>query len=149
MQNKFLLKSSVMLSIAALSVSVNALEKPQTMEDMWKIIQAQQKQIDEMTANMKATPDKTGVAATGDVKNLERKTNVLSQEVEKLRTNLVIPEEAKYKSAYGLGPAASKVYQVGKGLSIGGYGDRSETSCQSLWRAIPEGYKKSHSDSAF
>jgi hypothetical protein len=123
MQNKFLLKSSVMLSIAALSVSVNALEKPQTMEDMWEIIQAQQKQIDEMKANMKAVPDKTGVAATGDVKNLERKTNVLSQEVEKLRTNLVIPEEAKYKSAYGLGPAASKVYQVGKGLSIGGYGE--------------------------
>ncbi|MDD5276786.1 MAG: hypothetical protein PHR16_11990 [Methylovulum sp.] len=95
------------------------------MDDMWKIIQAQQKQIDEMKAAMPtaaiASSEKT--AATGDVKKLERKTDVLSQEVEKLRTNLAIPEEAKYKSAYGLGPAASKVYQVGKGLSIGGYGE--------------------------
>ena len=48
---------------------------------------------------------------------------MLSQEVEKLRTNLTIPDEVQYKSAYGLGPAASKVYQVGKGLSIGGYGE--------------------------
>ena len=40
-----------------------------------------------------------------------------------MRTNLAIPEEAKYKSMYGLGPAASKIYQVGKGLSIGGYGE--------------------------
>jgi IS1 family transposase len=28
-------------------------------------------------------------------------------------------------------------------------GDRSEKSCQSLWRAIPEGYKKAHSYSDF
>jgi len=107
--------------LVALSDPVNALEKPQTMEDMWKIIQAQQKQIDEMKAAIPASPENT--TATGNVKKLERKTDVLSQEVEKLRTNLAIPEEAKYKSAYGLGPAASKVYQVGKGLSIGGYGE--------------------------
>ena len=61
--------------------------------------------------------------AVSNVKNLERKTDILSQEVEKLRTNLAIPEEKQLKSAYGLGPAASKVYQVGKGLSIGGYGE--------------------------
>jgi hypothetical protein len=114
------------------------------MEDMWQIIQAQQKQIDDMTANMGADTSKVNVAniqspenkatvsnapssetnvATSNVKNLERKTDILSQEVEKLRTNLAIPEEAQYKSAYGLGPAASKVYGVSKGLSIGGYGE--------------------------
>ncbi|MGZ8158860.1 MAG: hypothetical protein ACXWT4_08630 [Methylobacter sp.] len=104
-----------------MNAPVSALEKPQTMEDMWKIIQAQQKQIDEMKSGMQAAaPAKT---AGGDVKNLERKTDVLTQEVEKLRTNLTIPDEVQYKSAYGLGPAASKVYQVGKGLSIGGYGE--------------------------
>jgi len=107
-----------------------ALDKPQTMEDMWKIIQAQQKQIDEMKAAIKQTPASNNIASTSpstpnDVKKLERKTDVLSEEVEKLRTNLSIPEEAKYKSAYGLGPAASKVYAAGKGLSIGGYGEGS------------------------
>ena len=119
--DKQLLKSGVLTALVALSAPASALEKPQTMEDMWKIIQAQQKQIDEMKSGMSAAaPAK---AASGDVKNLERKTDVLSQEVEKLRTNLTIPDEVQYKSAYGLGPAASKVYQVGKGLSIGGYGE--------------------------
>jgi hypothetical protein len=119
-KNKQLLKSGILSALVALNAPVNALEKPQTMEDMWKIIQAQQKQIDEMKSGIAAAPAKT---AGTDVKNLERKTDVLSQEVEKLRTNLTIPDEVKYKSAYGLGPAASKVYQVGKGLSIGGYGE--------------------------
>jgi hypothetical protein len=131
-------------TLIALSAPVNALDKPKTMEDMWKIIQAQQKQIDEMKAGMKAAPEKNAAsnlqspenkvvasnvqnsenkAEASNVKKLERKTDILSQEVEKLRTNLAIPDEVKYKSAYGLGPAASKVYQVGKGLSIGGYGE--------------------------
>jgi hypothetical protein len=120
-KNNQLLKGGILTVLVALSAPVSALEKPQTMEDMWKIIQAQQKQIDEMKSAMNtAPPVKT---ASGDVKQLERKTDVLTQEVEKMRTNLVIPEEAKYKSAYGMGPAASKVYGAGKGLSIGGYGE--------------------------
>ncbi len=155
--NNQFIKSGILTTLFALSASVSALEKPQTMEDMWKIIQAQQKQIDEMKAKM---GEASGKIATGNeqnqqnkgissnvpnaeskvaavsnvqnsenkvadtsVKNLERKTNILSQEVEKLRTNLAIPEEKTLKSAYGMGPAASKVYQVGKGLSIGGYGE--------------------------
>jgi hypothetical protein len=142
--NKQLVIGGILTTLVTLSASVSALEKPQTMEDMWKIIQAQQKQIDEMKAGMKAVPGKTATGnvqnpenkvaasnlqnpenkvAVSNVKNLERKTDVLSQEVEKLRTNLAIPEEKQLKSAYGLGPAASKVYQVGKGLSIGGYGE--------------------------
>jgi polyhydroxyalkanoate synthesis regulator phasin len=130
--NKRLVKGGALTALLALSATVSAVEKPQTMEDMWKIIQAQQKQIDEMKAGMGAVPNKTATSnvqspentvASSNVQNLERKTDILSQEVEKLRTNLAIPEEAQYKSAYGLGPAASKVYQVGKGLSIGGYGE--------------------------
>jgi hypothetical protein len=142
--NIALINIALLTALAALSMPVSALDKPKTMEDMWKIIQAQQKQIDEMKAGMGAVPSKTAVrnaqnpdikisdgnvqkpenkVAAGNIKNLERKTNILSQEVEKLRTNLAIPEEKQLKSAYGMGPAASKVYQVGKGLSIGGYGE--------------------------
>ncbi|MGZ8947097.1 MAG: hypothetical protein ACXW1W_16960 [Methylococcaceae bacterium] len=142
--SKPLVKGALLVALVSLSGPVSALDKPKTMEDMWKIIQAQQKQIDEMKAGMGAGPVKTSTnnaqnpenkvaasnvqnpenkVAAGNVKNLERKTDILSQEVEKLRTNLAIPEEKQLKSAYGLGPAASKVYQVGKGLSIGGYGE--------------------------
>lgn len=127
-----LLKQSLLTTAIALSFSANALEKPKTMDDMWKIIQAQQKQIDAMQAAAQAKPAATTETITqktgGDVKTLERKTDILSQEVEKLRTNLSIPDEVKYKSAYGLGPAASKVYQVGKGLSLGGYGEANYQS---------------------
>ncbi|MBF6648828.1 hypothetical protein [Methylobacter sp. BlB1] len=126
MNNKSFFKGGALTTLIAFSASANALEKPQTMEDMWKIIQEQQKQIDSMKAQMTASPQpakSASATADGNVKSLERKTDVLSKEVEKLRTELVIPEEPKYKSAYGLGPAASKVYQVGKGLSIGGYGE--------------------------
>ncbi|MCX7088316.1 MAG: hypothetical protein NTV00_09715 [Methylococcales bacterium] len=132
-KNKLLLKKGVCLAtLLALNASANALEKPQSMEEMWKIIQAQQKQIDNMQSALQAKPEQTVKAAipeavsknnSGEVKTLARKTDILSQEVEKLRTNLAIPDEVKYKSAYGQGPAASKVYQVGKGLSIGGYGE--------------------------
>lgn len=122
------LTNGLLTTLTLVSVPVSALEKPKTMEDMWKIIQEQQKQIETLKTKTEAAAKKTEAApakteAAGDVKTLERKTDVLSQEVEKLRTNLAIPEEAKYKSAYGLGPAASKVYSVGKGLSIGGYGE--------------------------
>ncbi|MEI6335946.1 MAG: hypothetical protein WCS87_15405 [Methylococcaceae bacterium] len=142
--NKPLVKEALLAALIVLSAPVSALDKPKTMEDMWKIIEAQQKQIDEMKAGMAAAENKAVAAnvqtpenkvsvsntqnpetkvAVSNVKNLERKTDILSQEVEKLRTNLAIPEEKQLKSAYGLGPAASKVYQVGKGLSIGGYGE--------------------------
>jgi len=144
LKSNSLVKRLLFTGLIAVSASVEALEKPQTMEDMWKIIQAQQKQIDDMKASMSTGESKVQASkeqntenkvvadndqktetkvANSDVKNLERKTNILSQEVEKLRTNLAIPEEKQLKSSYGMGPAASKVYQIGKGLSIGGYGE--------------------------
>ncbi|MFZ2727743.1 MAG: hypothetical protein WAX77_15940 [Methylococcaceae bacterium] len=124
--------NALLAILLAHSLPVHAVDKPKTMEEMWQIIKAQQQQIDSLKAAVAAktepnatvsTSTATPAPASNEVKNLERKTNVLSQEVERLRTNLAIPEEAKYKSAYGLGPAASKVYGIGKGLSIGGYGE--------------------------
>ncbi|MGR8978658.1 MAG: hypothetical protein ACU84H_01000 [Gammaproteobacteria bacterium] len=119
----YVVKTSALTALAVMASTVNAIEKPGTMEEMWKIIEAQQKQIDEMKKKMEVAEMASAQKAPEKVENLERKTDVLTEEVEKLRTNLVIPEETKYKSMYGLGPAASKVYQVGKGLSLGGYGE--------------------------
>jgi hypothetical protein len=137
MTNKSAISGGMLTALMTISSSTHALDKPQTMEDMWKIIQAQQKQIDALMAEKQVTKNTPPVTEPvvskaappsedvkkEDVQKLARKTDVLTQEVEKLRTNLAIPEEAKYKSAYGLGPAASKIYQAGKGLSIGGYGE--------------------------
>jgi hypothetical protein len=98
-------------------------------EEMWRIIQAQQKEIEALKAKLQRVEIQPSEASQEtaqkqqQVQELERKTGVLTEEVEKLRTQLVIPEETGYKSVYGLGPAASKIYQVSKGLSIGGYGE--------------------------
>jgi hypothetical protein len=98
-------------------------------EEMWRIIQAQQQEIEALKAKLQQVeiqpseaPQETAQEQQ-KVQELERKTGVLTEEVEKLRTQLVIPEEIEYKSVYGLGPAASKIYQASKGLSIGGYGE--------------------------
>ena len=53
----------------------------------------------------------------------ERKVNVLTDEVARLKESIALPEDKEFKSYYGLGPAASKVYQMNRGLSIGGYGE--------------------------
>jgi hypothetical protein len=52
-----------------------------------------------------------------------RKVDILTQEIEQLKSNISLPPTKELKSVYGLGPAASKVYQVSRGLSIGGYGE--------------------------
>jgi hypothetical protein len=57
------------------------------------------------------------------IADLSRRMDVLTDEVATLRTQVAVPEEPELVSAYGLGPAASKVYGVARGLSIGGYGE--------------------------
>ena len=55
-----------------------------------------------------------------------RRTNLLAEEVDNLRTSLTVPDFEPLTledSIYGLGPAASKIYGVEQGLSIGGYGE--------------------------
>ncbi len=56
------------------------------------------------------------------MQSLEERQGILATELDRLRSLFVLPEEAEYKSAYGLGPAASKIYQRERGLSLGGYG---------------------------
>ena len=119
-----------------------------SLEEMWKIIRQQQKEIEALKAKAQqsealkeeirelknqsesaidsaAEPSAKGKAARSEA---ERKTDILATEVEKLKTQLVIPETREYKSQYGLGPAASQVYRVNRGLSLGGYGEAFYTN---------------------
>ena len=56
------------------------------------------------------------------VSELERKIDVLTQEIEQMKLGGAA-DTARYQSRFGLGPAASKVYGVARGVSIGGYGE--------------------------
>jgi len=55
------------------------------------------------------------------VDELERRIDVVAQDLEREELGGVIPPVGE--SVYGLGPAASKVYEVKQGVSIGGYGE--------------------------
>ena len=54
---------------------------------------------------------------------LERKLELLTSELERTRADMVVPEEGELVSVYGLGPGASKVYGLTRGLSLGGYAE--------------------------
>jgi len=66
-----------------------------------------------------------GGDATNDAKieKLEEQLAVLAEEIDKLRKEEAVPEKKPLVSEWGLGPAASKVYQKERGVSIGGYGE--------------------------
>lgn len=57
------------------------------------------------------------------VAEVERRQGVITEEVRKIKESLVLPERKELKSEYGLGPAASKVYGVTKGISLASYGE--------------------------
>ncbi len=56
-----------------------------------------------------------------ELQEMKRQIEILTEEIEKLKLGAVA--EPEYESFMGLGPAASKVYAVEKGLSLGGYGE--------------------------
>ncbi len=66
--HKFLRKSVGILTISLISLSASALDKPQSMEDMWKIIQVQQKQLNDMQARLEKAESKSVVLG---VQNLD------------------------------------------------------------------------------
>ncbi len=68
------------------------------------------------------TADDAKLASDDRVSELERKVELLTDELARTRQDVGVPEEkTELESTWGLGPAASKVYGIGRGLSIGGY----------------------------
>lgn len=66
-----------------------------------------------------------GMAQRADsaaVEDLRRQVDALAREIEALRLGQDVVPRAD-TAAYGLGPAAAKVYQVRQGVSLGGYGE--------------------------
>jgi len=57
------------------------------------------------------------------IEEVERRQSILATEVDRIREMLVLPESGELKGYYGLAPAASRVYGIKRGLSIGGYGE--------------------------
>lgn len=78
-----------------------------------------------MLVGLMASLPSTGLAA--NVEELERRLDLVTEELQKLKNESTVAAP-DYSSDFGLGPAASKVYKLSKGLSIGGYGEAKYTS---------------------
>ena len=81
-------------------------------------------------APIAAAPAEDAKLAESDrVSELERKVDLLTDELARTRQDMGVPEEKQeLESTWGLGPAASKVYGIGRGLSIGGYAETFGTA---------------------
>jgi hypothetical protein len=64
-----------------------------------------------------------GISRAADIDELERRIDIVTQELQSLKNESAVADQSDYSSSFGLGPAASKVYKLNKGLSIGGYGE--------------------------
>ena len=100
-----------------LSGMVTPLRAQQNAE-LSKRIETLEKQLQELKSELKK---QAGAASKKEAESQER-TKTLGEELESLKLKVALPETKELKGQYGLGPAASKVYGVERGLSIGGYG---------------------------
>lgn len=58
------------------------------------------------------------------IEALEEKLEVVTEELARIRQEVVVPDETPPLESYrGLGPAASKIYGLSQGLSLGGYAE--------------------------
>ena len=72
---------------------------------------------------VEATADGGSSTLAAEIEELERRLDIVTEELRKLKEEEVAPEGKLLESKYGLGPAASKVYARDRGISLGGYGE--------------------------
>lgn len=92
-----------------------------------------------MMTMLMAFPGDGRAAAT--MEELERRLDLVTQELQKLKNEAAVAGETGYSSDFGMGPAASKIYKLTRGLSIGGYGEAHYTNLVS-----DKGSKKDQAD---
>lgn len=74
-----------------------------------------------LVATLGALPLTAQESDSARIAELERRLDAVTREIERVSLGADVVEADK--SIYGLGPAASKIYQVNQGVSIGGYGE--------------------------
>lgn len=74
------------------------------------------------TDHRSAITDHQASQDTSVIAELRRQIEILTLEIEELKLGREVIVEAD-TTLYGFGPAASKVYRVGQGVSLGGYGE--------------------------
>jgi hypothetical protein len=95
---------------------------PESPRDMEKRIHELEEKVRELEAAIQALRTAPAGGDAARLAELDRKLELLTEEIERLRLGEAATP-ASGPAVRGLGPAASKVYQVKQGVSIGGYGE--------------------------
>jgi len=83
-----------------------------------------EKKVEELQHRLDRLASAADETTRAQIEELRRQIDVLTREIENLKS--AAPEKAApagTRGAFGLGPAASKIYGVTRGVSIGGYGE--------------------------
>ena len=80
-----------------------------------------EREIAQLKALLTATQQDDSQGTEKRLEEIERRIEILAGEVEALRIGRAAVSADE--NAYGLGPAASKIYRTERGVSIGGYGE--------------------------
>ncbi|GIW43697.1 MAG: hypothetical protein KatS3mg077_0979 [Candidatus Binatia bacterium] len=111
----------VVMALAGFAAAARA-EEPRGTREQLEQLQREQRRMREEIERLKRELESPR-SDRKRVEELERKQSIVTDELRRLREAFVLPETRELKSFYGLGPAASKVYGLERGLSIGGYGE--------------------------
>ena len=108
-----LLLSGAILLLSATVAPVAAQEPDEPLEQR---IERLEQQVRELTLALEAGPDSL------QIEQIRLQIDAITRELESLRLGEEVTARAD-TIGFGLGPAASKVYRGGQGVSIGGYGE--------------------------
>jgi len=92
-------------------------------QDQSEKVRALEQKVRDLELRLDRLATASDAATRAEVEELRRQIDVLTKEIENLKT--AVPETAPSgpRGAFGLGPAASKIYGVNRGVSVGGYGE--------------------------
>lgn len=112
------MRSTFLRAAALLLLALPAAAAPSAEQERLDRIEKNQEELRRQLEGLKKKSDDGS-----KVDEMERRQGILTEELRRLREAIVLPATKELKSSYGLGPAASKVYGVSRGISIGGYGE--------------------------
>lgn len=92
-------------------------------QDQPEKVRALEKKVRELELRLERLATVTDAATRAEVEELRRQIDVLTKEIENLKTAVPETTLSGPRGAFGLGPAASKIYGVNRGVSVGGYGE--------------------------
>ncbi len=111
-------------SQSAMAESAAAPAAEQQGEDLERQLRNLEKQIEDLQRELERLRSASGAVGASEsrLSEIERRIEALGRDLEALRVGQAAEVKAE-GSVYGFGPAASKVYKVKRGLSVGGYGE--------------------------